>query len=213
MAIQGAVIIRTPERGTSLQCLSSVPFPRQQPHLPPTQAFHPTESYNLQNVPSCNHRFVPAFLTCSKIRRRAAHTAIHGNPPAAPTAAPPGFNGRVRHCLEYENVILRGWNNEKLRTVNCRQHTYQPTANNPNPPTAPHAQLIAQLTIVVNMISLLTVCDAVLRRTLPSTNPTLLHFQTSPHPSFATGIMQQLVHSAESCQIISPTMVLVITGI
>ena len=137
MAIQGAVIIRTPERGTSLQCLSSVPFPRQQPHLPPTQAFHPTESYNLRNVPSCNHRFVPGFLTCSKIRRRAAHAATQGNPPAAPTPAPPGFNGRVRHCLEYENVILRGWNNEKLRTVNCRQHIYQPTANNPNPPNRP----------------------------------------------------------------------------
>ena len=125
MAIQGAVIIRTPERGTSLQCLSSVPFPRQQPHLPPTQAFHPTESYDLRNVPSCNHRFVPAFLTCSKIRRRAAHTAIQGNPPAAPTPAPPGFNGRVRHCLEYENVILRSpdlvrWNSNALRCERCR---------------------------------------------------------------------------------------------
>ena len=134
MAIQGAVILRTPERGTSLQCLSSTSIPPIQPHLPPTQIFHPTETYAIPNVPSCNHRFVHDFLTLSKNRQRAAHAATQGNPPAAPIPATPGFHGRVRHCLEYENVILRGWNNEKLRTVNCRQHIYLQTPNNPNPP-------------------------------------------------------------------------------
>ena len=184
MAIQGAVIIRTPERGTSLQCLSSVLFPRQQPHLPPTQAFHPTESYNLRNVPSCNHRFVPAFLTCSKIRRRAAHAATQGNPPAAPTPAPPGFNGRVRHCLEYENVILRGWNNEKLRTVNCRQHIYQPTANNPNPPNRPPCAINCaidhrrQSDITVNRL-----------RRCPAPNAPIHQAHTPPFPNVAAPVI------------------------
>ena len=160
-------------------------FTARNPHnLPPTQAFHPTESYDLRNVPSCNHRFVPGFLTCRKILRRAAHAATQGNPPAAPTPAPPGFNGRVRHCLEYENVILRGWNNEKLRTVNCRQHTYQPTANNPNPPNRPPCAINCaidhrrQSDITVNRL-----------RRCPAPNAPIHQAHTPPFPNVAAPVI------------------------
>ena len=193
MAEQGGIIIRTPERGTSIQCLSSTSLAPPHPHLPRTQVFHPASHYTIQNVRGCNHRFVShTSLICSKMRLRAACDAAQANPPAAPIPATPGFHGRVRHCLEYEKVVLRGWGNEKLRTVNCRQHIYQQTPNNPNQPN-PNPPCAVNCAIDHHRQYDITV-NRLLR--CPAPNDPIPPAHTPPFPIVAAPVICNKDHSA-----------------